>query len=52
MFFELKITKNNEIRLERLEKRELPWEQNFIIAVGELPVELLAYKVSMISAVN
>ena len=49
MFFEHKITKNNEIRLGRLEKSELPWEPNFFIAVGVLPLELLPYQVSMVS---
>ena len=32
-----------------LEKGELPWKQNFFIATGVLPVELLAYQVSMVS---
>ena len=52
MFFELTITKNNEIRLGRLEKSELPWKPNFFIAVGVLPVEILTYQVSMVSAAD
>ena len=52
MFFDRKITKNNEIRLGRLEKSELPWEPIFFIVVGELPVELSAYQVSMVFAAN
>ena len=52
MFLELKITKNNEIRLGRLES-ELPRElYNFFIHIGVLSVELLAYQVSMVSARN
>ena len=51
MFFELKVTLNNDFRLRRLEKSELPWEQ-FFIAVGELPADLSAYRAPMISAAN
>jgi len=43
---------NDEIRLGRLEIRELPWEPNFFIAVRVLPVELLPYQVSMGSSKN
>ena len=49
MFFEHKVTKYNEIRLGRLEKSDLSWEPNFFIA-GVLPVELLPYQVSLVSA--
>ena len=38
------------IRLRRMEKSELTWEPNFFVAVGVLPVELLPYQVSMVSA--
>ena len=54
MFFELKITKilKSSGWGGGLEKSELPWEQNFFIAVDVLPVELLAYLVSMVCAAN
>ena len=48
----LKITKILKSGWRRLEKSELPWEPNFFIAVGVLPLELLACQVSMVSAVN
>ena len=51
MCFEHKITKNNEIRLARQEKSELPLGP-FLIAVGALPVEPLPIKVSMVSTKN
>ena len=35
-----------------MEKSELPWEPTFFIAVGVLPLGLLACQVSMVSAVN
>ena len=34
MFFELKITKNNEIRLGWLEKSDVPWEPNFLRGIS------------------
>ena len=52
MFFKLKITKILKSGWRGLEKSELPWEPNFFIAVGVLPLKLLAYQVSMVSAVN
>ena len=52
MFFKLKITNVLKSSWWGLEKSELPWEQNFFIAVGVFPVELLAYQVSMDSVVN
>ena len=52
MFFKLKITKILKSGRRGLERSELPWEQNFFIAVGVLPLELLAYQVSIVSAVN
>ena len=48
--FELKITKNPKSDWGDWEKIELPWEPNFFIAVGVLPVELFSYQVSMVSA--
>ena len=52
-FLNIESPKNNdEIRLGRLEIRELPWEPNFFIAVGVLPVELLSYEVSIGSSKN
>jgi len=52
MFFKLKITDILRSSGWGLEKSELPWEQNFFIAVGVFPVELLAYQVSMDFAAN
>jgi len=52
MFFKLKITNTVKSSWWGLEKSELPWEQNFFIAVGVFPVELLACQVSMDSAVS
>ena len=52
MISKLKITKILKSCWKGLEKSELPWEPNFFIAVGVLPLELLAYQVSMVSAVN
>ena len=33
-----------------LEKSELPWGQKYFIAVDVIPLELLAYQVSMVCA--
>ena len=52
MFFKLKITKILKSGWRGMEKSELPWEKIFFIAVGVLPLGLLAYQVSMVSAVN
>ena len=52
MFFKLKITKILKSGWRGLEKSELPWELIFFVAVGVLPLELLACQVSMVSAVN
>jgi len=35
-----------------LEKSQLPWEQNFFIAVGVFFLEQLAYQVSMVCTAN
>ena len=51
-FFELKITNILKSSGWGLEKSKLPWQQNFLIAVGVLPVELLAYQVVMVYAAN
>ena len=51
MFFKLKITKILKSGWRGLENSELPWKPIFI-AVGVLPLELLACQVSMVSAVN
>ena len=45
------VTKKNEITLDGTGKEWVVVE-TFFVAVGVLPVELLAYKVSMISAAN
>lgn len=43
MLFELKVTKNIEIRLGRLEKSELPWETIFFIVAGVFPTGRTIY---------
>ena len=43
---------NMQMTFGRLEKSGLPWEPNFFIALGVLPVVLLAYSVSMVYAAN
>ena len=52
MFCELKITNILKSSKRGLEKSESPWEQNFFITVGVFPVELLAYRVSMVCIAN
>ena len=53
MFFELKITYILKSSGWRMEKSELPWEQNqCFIAVSVFSVELLACQVSMLCAAN
>jgi len=52
MFFKLKISNILKSSGWGLEKSELPWEQNFFIAVSVFHIELLAYQVSMDSAEN
>ena len=52
MFFELKITENIEIRLEGTGNERLATGTNFFIAIGVLPVEPFAYRISMVSAAN
>ena len=47
----LKINKNIEIRLDGTEKR-FAMGTKFFIAVGVSPVQLLAYQVSMVSALT
>ena len=51
MFFELKITKK-KIQLEGTGNDGGAMRTDFFIAVGVLPVELLAHQVSMVSASN
>ena len=50
--FKLKITNILKSSEWGLEKSELPWEQNFFIAIGVFPVELSACQVSMFSALQ
>ena len=51
MFFELRITHILKSSGQGLEKSQLPWEQNFYSSRCAA-VELLAYQVSMVCAVN
>ena len=51
-FFKLKITNIFKSSGWGLEKSELPWKQKFLMAIGVLIVELLAYQVSMVCAAN
>ena len=52
MFFELKIANILKSSGWGLEKSEMPWEQNFFIALCVFPVELSAYVLSLICAAN
>ena len=52
LYRELKITGILKSGGWRLERSELPLEQNFFIAVGVLPVELLPYQISMVCTAN
>ena len=51
-FFKLKATNILKSSGWGLEKSELPWEHNFLIAIGVFSVELLAYQVSVVWAAN
>ena len=51
-FFELKITNILKSSGWGLEKSELPWEQNFFIAIGVFLVELSACQVSKLYIAN
>ena len=52
MFSGLKITYILKSCGWGLEESELPWEQNFFIAIGVFSVELLACQVSILCAAN